>query len=60
MIVAVTLLAMASSFLWFSWAWGTDRARTPRTSTWWSGSTVKGLAEIEKGYVDFLFALAGE
>ena len=25
-----------------------------------AGSTVKGLAEIEKGYVDFLFALAGE
>jgi acetylornithine deacetylase/succinyl-diaminopimelate desuccinylase-like protein len=25
-----------------------------------AGSTVRGLAEIEKGYVDFLFALAGE
>jgi hypothetical protein len=25
-----------------------------------AGSTVKGLAEIEKGCVDFLFALAGE
>jgi hypothetical protein len=24
------------------------------------GSTVKGLADIEKGYVDFLFALAGK
>jgi hypothetical protein len=25
-----------------------------------AGTTVKGLAEIEKGYVDYRFALAGE